>query len=722
MSEQNYTSSEPASNSGSIWWPDRTGLGMGELRSNASSNQSHYPPQIETGQLNPTLCRFCRVFFDTWEAATSIILNGDCDVLKTPHFETWDELDTSARWGCHVCGQFTRLIRLDNQYGIDHPESTFTLKGIMTLYHPHSLALSETPTHWGLTLKISGELAGEFGDEELDVFLVPVEEVARHCSINTLIFEHSSQLEQPAIEDIERSLIVARSWLHDCQTNHDACKPRNKDKKPTRLVKINDNKVRLYIVRQGDGRLRYATLSHCWGKKSFICLLRHNFLGFTNEIPQVALSKTFSDAIQVARSLGFEYIWIDSLCIIQDDPRDWEMESGIMADIYGSSCLNIAATASPDGKKGCFFDRDPVYIQGGQVELEMNGIRRAYRFWDGKLFAHNLEGDNAPLLARAWVLQECLLAPRTLHFTTSQCFWECGTKFSCEAFPDHIPQTFYSNEYEFPTTKLGEKWEFIVDRYCYSSLTKSSDKLVALAGIARKFGEITGDDYFAGIWRKSFEIGLCWSTYFSQLPSISNSLTEPRSGTIFPSWSWAAIDGVLQIDPTVSSTSKLKVRYIEIVHIHVVPDGPDPFGNIKEAKLVIKSTFMVRASKTPDFRMSIRGLSIPKGVLWDLPENVEDEFMVVIIGIFSDFRVDSRFRHLEGLILGPTHKLKGEYRRLGRYQLYQHDTSVSLEDVRSKLLDDLFELRDFSHLPTEEEYISTGVTEAGVKWYEISIV
>jgi len=71
-------------------------------------------------------------------------------------------------------------------------------------------------------------------------------------------------------------------------------------------------------------------------------------------IPPSKLPKSFRDAIQITRRLGYEYIWIDSLCIIQDDPADWERESAKMAEIYENAVLTIAVSDAVDSLRGCF--------------------------------------------------------------------------------------------------------------------------------------------------------------------------------------------------------------------------------------------------------------------------------------------------------------------------------------------------------------------------------
>jgi hypothetical protein len=103
--------------------------------------------------------------------------------------------------------------------------------------------------------------------------------------------------------------------------------------------------------------VQYASLSHCWGKLKIITLTTSNLAGFQHEIPLKELPKTFQEAIYVTRYLGLQYIWIDSLCILQDSSEDWAKESVQMADVYGAAEINIAATGAADGSGGCFFER-----------------------------------------------------------------------------------------------------------------------------------------------------------------------------------------------------------------------------------------------------------------------------------------------------------------------------------------------------------------------------
>lgn len=138
------------------------------------------------------------------------------------------------------------------------------------------------------------------------------------------------------------------------------------------------------------------------------------------------LPRTFQDAASVARRLGIRYLWIDLLCINQDSAEDWALESSSMRLIYRNCILNIAAAAAEDGSMGCFFDRDPNIVRPCRIRIAESGF---YDFAVSNVWSSNIL--NVSLNPRAWVLQEQLLAPRVLHFSKMQLFWECNKLVSC---------------------------------------------------------------------------------------------------------------------------------------------------------------------------------------------------------------------------------------------------------------------------------------------------
>lgn len=229
------------------------------------------------------------------------------------------------------------------------------------------------------------------------------------------------------------SIDIPLTWLEECLMSHDKCKSIAGRKQPTRLIRISGDTICLYIPKnEMEDCSNYATLSHCWGTLDCLRLSRDNIADFLHQIPIEALTKTFSDAIDIARNLGFDYIWIDSLCIVQNDPEDWRRESSLMVTVYGSSGLNISATAAKDGSVGCLFERDSTYAQGVVIKTETNGVIETYHLGNKDIVAELSSDMAAPLAKRAWVLQEHMLTTRNLHCGISQFFWECKMKKSCQ--------------------------------------------------------------------------------------------------------------------------------------------------------------------------------------------------------------------------------------------------------------------------------------------------
>jgi hypothetical protein len=109
-----------------------------------------------------------------------------------------------------------------------------------------------------------------------------------------------------------------------------------------------------YLLEPGDLKGEYVTLSHCWGDRHIVTTTKESLPRRKDGIEVSLLPKTFVDAIMITRKLKFRYLWIDSLCIIQDDEADWELESKEMAKIYKNSALTISASAAPNGEYGCF--------------------------------------------------------------------------------------------------------------------------------------------------------------------------------------------------------------------------------------------------------------------------------------------------------------------------------------------------------------------------------
>jgi hypothetical protein len=199
-----------------------------------------------------------------------------------------------------------------------------------------------------------------------------------------------------------------------------------------------------------------------------------------------------------------------------------------MYHVYSNSTMNIAASSASDGTQGCFFERSQAWI------CQISGLCEQEELIYGCVPARNYNNDmKTPLESRGWTFQERYLAPRTLHFTASEAYWECYHTNACETFPAGFPAEFmHGQSFRRKTPIAAASWEWYVRKYSRRKLTRSSDKLVALSGMAQAIHLQNNDDYIVGMWRSKLESQLCWYRCFgSQTKSGKKSfLIEPRPG------------------------------------------------------------------------------------------------------------------------------------------------------------------------------------------------
>ncbi|ORX96794.1 heterokaryon incompatibility protein-domain-containing protein [Clohesyomyces aquaticus] len=236
-----------------------------------------------------------------------------------------------------------------------------------------------------------------------------------------------------------KALNWVKSRLTACIEQHDLCRNSIWPRLPKRVLSLlpgQGSRVEVKLMTDHHEYAPYAALSHRWGDHQ-TCVTNTSTLRKHEEgIPWEAIPRTFRDAMRFALKLNIPYIWIDSLCIIQDDALDWEIESSKMAEIYENSYLTLAATASPNDSQGCFTNPtgdaaiSEWHIPRAYPDTCLLAARKPIQHWDTLLLGRLLQ--RFPLLSRAWVFQERLLSPRVLHFCGSELVWECRVVSSCE--------------------------------------------------------------------------------------------------------------------------------------------------------------------------------------------------------------------------------------------------------------------------------------------------
>jgi hypothetical protein len=282
--------------------------------------------------------------------------------------------------------------------------------------------------------------------------------------------------------------------------------------------------VRLVETEGIDGA-RYCALSHCWGpaNKQPLRTTQENYQSHLGGILYEKLPKSFRDAIILTQGLNVEYLWIDSLCIVQNDEEDWRSEAGKMAGVYRNAELVIAASDARDSTEGLFItDRkreSPVavpYTVEGMTKGSFNIAPLPVQEW-GPINSH--------LNTRAWAFQERLLARRIMFFTRGGISWKCSGLETWERGAS-LDLIFYENQ----------SWLSLLNNYCEKRMTNSGDRLYALKGVTDEM-QHTRQDLFNsvyGIWESDIYAQLLWRQDESPLEAEALDL---------PTWTWAATGG-----------------------------------------------------------------------------------------------------------------------------------------------------------------------------------
>jgi hypothetical protein len=464
-----------------------------------------------------------------------------------------------------------------------------------------------------------------------------------------------------------QALDRARSWLDTCVTYHN-CSHGTVGKLPTRVLFIEKyNQVRLHVS-EGESA-PYICLSHCWGNDSLSILRTTDATleDFQNSIPWEDLPNTFRDAIQFTYRLGLRYLWIDSLCIIQDSIVDWRHEGSLMASIYENAYVTLAATNAPGPTKGCFSTAAEEYrARSISFTTESNGgsSREDHTIYVRTSLIHNELAN--PLLNRGWVrtlldpselygvlttlkvLQERILSPRIIHFAEQELRWECNHSSLCECSVTarHFPG-FRKTKLTTLTRDLWHTaWLKIIRDYTGKSLTHSSDIFPALQGLAKKGSPFLGN-YLAGLWEDTLVYDLMWFADPGR-----PLLPRPQSWRA-PTWSWASIAGAVRFP---DDSLQRPDTFATMVSAATTAAGDDNTGELSDAWLVIKGMCMtgsfqlwqddtsesptcvsVPVIATPS-RPDLNSIHIPNDTLW-IRENDMD--LVVIAAFDCDYTFDA---------------------------------------------------------------------------------
>lgn len=352
-------------------------------------------------------------------------------------------------------------------------------------------------------------------------------------------------LETPASMDVvtwppvlqgstEETNKLVQKLLHDCLDHHEACSlrdPPGEFNLPSRVLFIEDDttcgSISVRLVENHGLSGRYITLSYCWGSKEKQPLRTtcENFAAHLVSIPWDSLPTLFRDVITLTRSLDIKYLWIDSLCIIQDDTQDWLNEASKMALVYRQATLMIAAVDSEDSTQRLSKAHRPPEPVTFCVPYYTKEGYHCGSYSVAALFTRHSAALDGPLRERGWAFQEWYLSRRKVFFTSKGLYWNCGIYSVNERAVDEDLELYET-----------VSWQECLTQYSRKHLTYCSDRITALLGIVNQISESRGSLFVSkfGVWEDQLIEQLLWRPVETRDEDDLLNL---------PSWCWAATGG-----------------------------------------------------------------------------------------------------------------------------------------------------------------------------------
>jgi hypothetical protein len=434
------------------------------------------------------------------------------------------------------------------------------------------------------------EVAHKYVGAEFDVFTYLGDPAAGHISSRPIEAEPGS----------EEALIKMVNWLRTCQTQHANCARARADGSkwaPTRLLDVwgysdtsNIGMVRLIepakLAHQSTHLFPYAALSYTWGGDQPLRLEKNTAAALKQGFPVANLPQTIQDAVFVCVRLGLRYLWIDALCIAQDDNSDKASEIATMPKVYGYAVVTISATRSSSvntgflGRRTLGSETDGLNTVVAALGANPDALEEAYQIPFvsshisqlfastgpvGSIFLCAPAQEPEPLLTRGWAFQEQLLATRTIEFGSLRTVWHCleshGVRGLADGWKDNDgeveAETSWHDkhrklwQFDYLANPLMEKdearikaawmWKGLLESYSSRSLTIPTDRILAISGVAKKLSPILGT-YKAGLWEPSFVAEMLWMVDYANDLDQRQMLCARPSKYQGPSWSWVSVN------------------------------------------------------------------------------------------------------------------------------------------------------------------------------------
>ncbi|KAH6964803.1 heterokaryon incompatibility protein-domain-containing protein [Fusarium venenatum] len=487
------------------------------------------------------------------------------------------------------------------------------------------------------------------------------------------------QLQDPTSEEgIDHLARLTSTWITNCRNTHSQCGhqniPHSFDRVPTRLIDVgtddNSQPPKLFLPSQGQAseNIEYVALSYAWGSASNhpTRTSASNIQEMLEGLPFSRLPKTIRDAIIFTRKLGFKYLWVDALCILQSEgphdrihKEDWSHETSRFGYYYRNAAVTLAATGAKSSDCGLFlsrpalaFDPKPVILQRKTPTGHIGDISIL-----PKVPSWISEIKRAPLYERGWAIQERILSARVVHFAANMVLWEChecrateidttgaslrdaNSGMVYEEVSDFMPVFRNLQRNGKGANQVIREWYSFIEGYTAAKFTFMGDRLPALSGIAALIQKYIPKRYGAGLWESAIPEGLAWLVDYDELTENTSDLTTaygPREDfqLMLPSWSWATSRGPVRFLSSLESWEPL----LKMEDWEVKSAGVDTSGQILGARLRVRSALKVFSAFDLGIRMATRlnsrdgQVSLTHAASMDAGFSRHDTYTCILVG------------------------------------------------------------------------------------------
>ncbi|KAF5640085.1 heterokaryon incompatibility protein [Fusarium tjaetaba] len=503
----------------------------------------------------------------------------------------------------------------------------------------------------------------------------------------------------------DQTLNFAKRSIDHCASTCHPWEPSGST--PARLLDIGEYKAngRIKLIQtEGLPRVRYAALSYCWGNaddaayqpKTNSANLSERLDGFGID----AMSPVVRDAIITCDALEMRYLWVDALCILQGkaDIADWEVESQKMNDIFRNAYVTLCPSSSNGCREGFLGQRKlhPGICNESQeysiIPYDVKAITPSFMF--------TFEFTDSKWYSRAWVWQEVNFSARLVIFGPTFVFFRCPEILICENGATNDTAVIQKGLNEYHSKRYQDAQPFAFFRTCAESISTmdisfESDRLAAVAGVAKQVSPATGSEYAAGLWVDDIFKDLIFERNTRDKGGLEKYVESLRDRhlAIGPTWSWPGHRGGVSWDSNFSSMNRETLELdggdweYECEYLDITTDkvGDNLFGQVTRGTLAVTTKVaslgeIAAHCEGEDDELIKNMLFTPEyssqiacGIKWnwdvdvtDTPRHLAEKILVIAFSTCL-YELRSEIENLYGLMVYPAEK-EGEYYRIGSFE------------------------------------------------------